>query len=401
MEDLRKYAVTYGKASSPIGTGDAEENDNDNNSNDDTDSNKRIDETDDSNNINVGTRFEYVDSNVAGTGPEARTGPGFISGTGPGSGGVRVLGRIIPIAQSKEINIQTFRNSLANNMEKDIFKLPLGSITNDKEIPKEVEKSGVEDGKNNESIFDPRFASDSSSLPPLHPISTSTSTSSPCILSVDPAVHRNSTLNSTFKFTSAADSDLASTTSIPPCATTSFAASTSASSSTPNAISSVMAAASTFYTTSFSTFSMSSRQLQSQTQEEEIKGVEEIEIGKVEDKEGEGGQGQCRLIVTEEKMGSLTSSGNNDKNDNNDENINDANMNGYNVAPTISSNLPLLSTASTSPSTSTAKAIPTPSQVPTAEPLEPSGQIPVPTPPIVMVPPGRIIHIYKENGKNL
>ena len=400
MEDLRKYAVTYGKASSPIGTGDVEENDNDNNNDDDTDINdKRRDETDDSNNINVGARFESVDDNVAGTGPEAGTGSESISGTGPGSGGVRVLGRIVPIAKSKEINIQTFRNSLANNTEKDIFKLPLGSITNDMEITKEVEKSGVEDGKNNESIFDPRLTSDSSSLPPLHP--TSTSTSSPCILSVDPAVHRNSTLNSTLKFTSATDSDLASTSYIPPCATTSFTASTPSSSSTPNAISSVMAAASTFYTTSFSTFSMSSRQLQSQTQEEEIKGVEEIEIGKVEDKEGEGGQGQCRLIVTEEKMGSLTSSGNNDKNDNNDENINDANMNGYNVAPTISSNLPLLSTASTSPSTSTAKAIPTPTQAPTTEPLEPSGQIPVPSPPIVMVPPGRIIHIYKENGKNL
>ena len=96
MEDLRKYAVTYGKASSPIGTGDADENDNDNTNDDDTDiNNKRRDETDDSNNITVGTRFESVDDNVAGTGPEAGTGTGSesISGTGPGSGGVREIGR--------------------------------------------------------------------------------------------------------------------------------------------------------------------------------------------------------------------------------------------------------------------------------------------------------------------
>ena len=381
MEDLRKYAVTYGKASSPIGTGDAEENDNDNNN--DNNNDKKID-ANDSNNINVAIRLESSD------GKETESDPGSVLGTGPGSGVVRVLGRIIPIAKSKEIDIQTFHHSLSNTTEKNINKLPLDNNANDEEIGKEVEISVDKNENKNENIFDSKLKTDFSSLPPLYPISTS----SPSVLSLDPAIHRNSTLNSTLKSTSTADSDLVSTTPTPPSTTTSFTTSSTAptiSSSTPNAISSVMAAASTFYTTSFSTFSMSSRQLKSQE-------------GEIEKEKGEDGQRQCRQIDVVENM---------KDHDNNDDNKNDNDKNNdeknikiddYNVTTTISSYLPLLSTSSSSSSstsTSTSKAIPTSTQAPTSEQSEPSGQIPVPSLPIVMVPPGRIIHIYKENGKNV
>ena len=153
-----------------------------------------------------------------------------------------------------------------------------------------------------------------------------------------------------------------------------------------------MAAASTFYTTSFSTFSMSSRQLQSHEEEKEQE--EEIEKQK-----GEDGQRQCRQIDIEENMkdhDNIDDNKNDNSNNNDQKNIK---IDDYNVTTTISSYLPLLPTSSSS--TSTSKAIPTSTQAPTSEQSEPSGQIPVPSPPIVMVPPGRIIHIYKENGKNV